>query len=37
MAQFGLQKKTLSVPPPTPPRGSGNVSHRASRPPGKGR
>ena len=29
IAQFGLQKKTLSVPPSTSPRGTGNLSHAA--------
>ena len=27
IAQFGLQKKTLSIPPPTSPRGTGDLSH----------
>ena len=37
IAQFGLQKKTLSVPPPTPPRGTRNLSHPAQKSPGKTR
>ena len=37
IAQFGLQKKTLSVPPPTSPRGAGNLSNRPPRSPGKAR
>ena len=37
IAQFGLQKKTLSIPPPTPPRGTGDLSHPAQKSAGKGR
>ena len=35
IAQFGLQKKTLSLPPPTSPPRTGNLSQRAPRRLGK--
>lgn len=36
-AEFGLQKKTLSVPPRSQAGGAGHVSHPKEKPPGAGR
>lgn len=35
IAQFGLQKKTLSVPPPAPRAGGGDLPHTTKKSPGK--
>jgi len=37
IAQFGLQKKTLPVPPATSPRGDRDLPHPAQKSPGKAR